>query len=250
MDGVRGNAHIGASHSRAALKNIEGGLTLDHSYGAVDLERIGGKTIVNGSHSEVAARGLSAEAEISTTYETIKVEDAGPVRIRARHCDIEAKNIGGLFDAANTYGRVRVEDLSGDLKIDGQNVAVEGLGVRSPDIDVRTTYENVSLSGCAGKISIVLSHGRLNLEPDPALSGPVDIKGNYADVRLLWPVGFRAPFEARIRDGRIIWNLPEGPDSKKSNGIIEIKAFSLLIGRPAIKIDTVHGDVTVDPAGQ
>ena len=250
VDGVRGNAHIGAPHSRVALKNIEGSLTLDHSYGAVDLERIGGKTIVNGSHSEVAARGLSAEAEISTTYETIRVEDAGPVRIRARHCDIEAKNIGGLFDAANTYGRVRVEDLSGDLKIDGRNIAVEGLGVRSPDVAVRTTYENVSLSGCVGKISVFLSHGRLNLEPDPALSGPVDVQGDYADIRLLWPVGFRAPFEARIRDGRIIWNLPEGPDSKKSNGLTEIRAFSLETGRPAIKIDTAHGDVTVDPAGR
>jgi hypothetical protein len=250
VDGVGRDAQIGAPHSEVTVKNIEGDLILDHSYGAVHLDRIVGKTIVNGSHSEVNTRGLSAQAEISTTYETIRIEDAGPVRIRARHCDIAAKNIGGLFDATNTYGRIRVENIGGDLKIDGQNVEVEGLVLRSPDVSVRTTYENVSLSGFAGKTSVFLSHGRLNLEPDPALSGSVDVQGNYLDVQMLWPAGFRAPFEARTRDGRIFWNLPEGPDLQKSNGITELKAFSRETGKPAIKIETSHGDVQVDAAGR
>ena len=250
VEGVRGDAQISAPHSRVAVKNVEGGLILDHSYGAIDLDRIGGKTVVNGSHSEVTARSLPAEAEISTTYETIRVADAGSVRIRARHCDVKAKNIGGWFDVTNTYGRVRVENLGGGLKIDAQNVAVEGLDLRSPDIEIRTTYENITLSGFSGKTTVFLTHGRLNLEPDPALSGPVDVQGNYLDVRILWPEGFRTPFEARARDGRIVWNLPETPDSQKSNGITELTVFSEETGKPAIKIDTAHGDVQVDPAGR
>ena len=43
---------------------------------------------------------------------------------------------------------------------------------------------------------------------------------------------------------------PRRPDSQKSNGITELKAFSGETGKPVIKIDTTHGDVQVDPAGK
>ena len=248
--GVGGNARIDAPHSRVVLKKIKGGLIVSHSYGKIDLEEIDGPVSIEGTHSKITARGLASAAGISTTYEAVRVEDAGAVTVRARHSDIFAKNIGGTLDVTNTYGRVRLENVEGELKIDGRNVAVEGRGVRSSDVFVKTTYENVFLAGVPGKVTVSLSHGRLNLEPEASLTGPVDVQGDYTDVRLLWPAGFRAPFQARIRDGRMIWNLPDPLDSEKSNGVTEVRAFSGAAGNPGVTIETAHGDVQVDAAGR
>jgi len=248
VDGVRGDARVQASHAGVALKNILGELTLDHSYGEIRLENISQKLILNGSHSGIRAQGLRAEAEISSSYETIILSDVSTVRIQARHCDIQGDGITGLFDVTNTYGRVKVTALKGDLKVEGGKVSVDGRGLQSSEIYVHTTYQNVSLAEFSGKATIVLSHGDLNLEPIGSLTGAVDVQGTYAGVRIAWPDGLRTPFEGRTRDGRIIWNLNERPDLETSNGSTETRAFSQETGKPGLLIVTTHGDIKVEPA--
>ncbi|MHB8054101.1 MAG: DUF4097 family beta strand repeat-containing protein [Candidatus Aminicenantales bacterium] len=250
VDGVRGDVRIEAPHGEVEVKNLDGGLELDHSYGHIALDRIGGKTIVRASHSGVSARALGADSEIETTYDTIKITEARAVKIRARHCDVEAKAVSGLLDITDDYGAIRVVSILGDLKIEGRNVEVEGREVRSPDVFIKTGYENVFLSGFTGKTTVVLDHGRVTLEPDASLAGAVDVQGTYADVRLIWPAGFRTPVIVQTRDGRITWNLPERPDLETTNGISETRAFTGETGKPGIKVATTHGDVQVDPSGR
>ncbi len=250
VDGVRGDVLISALHGSVDVRNVDGAVELDHSYGRVGLDRIARRAIVRGSHSQITASNLSDEAEFASSYDRITVTTAKTVKVRAQHCDIAAKAIDGALDLADTYGRVQIDGLTGDLRVDGNNVKVTGLGLSAGTIFVRTTYENVSLSGFSGPAEVVLSHAGLTLEPTPALGGNVNVQGSYVDVRFVWPDGFRAPFEGRTRNGRIVWNLETKPDSETSNGTTEVLAFTTETGKPKIAIVTSHGDIRVEAAGR
>ncbi|MBN1938293.1 MAG: hypothetical protein JW843_01810 [Candidatus Aminicenantes bacterium] len=250
VDGVRDDVRMSAPHGDVDIRNVEGSVDLDHSYGRVGLDRIARRTIVRGSHSQVTASNLADEAEIASTYERIIISSAKSIKVRAGHCDIAAKAVDGGFDVTNSYGRVRIDGLTGDLRVDGNNVEVDGLDLRAGTIFVRTTYKNVSLAGFSGPAEVIFSHAGLTLAPAPVLSGGIGVQGEYADVRLVWPAGFRAPFEARTRNGRIIWSLEEKPDSETSNGTTEVLAFSAETGKPKVAIATSHGDIRVDAAGR
>jgi len=250
INGVRGPVRVEASHCDMEIKNLDDTLEIDHSNGSISLERIGGRTVVRTEHAGVTARSLGAEAVIETTYDAIKVIDAGEVKIRGRHCDITADNLSGMLDITDDYGQVRINGLRGNLKIDGRNVEVQARDVTSPDIFVKTGYQDVLLAGFSGKAVVVLNNGRLALEPVASLSGAIEIQGSYADVHIAWPAGFRAPLLVQARDGQVTWTLPEKPDSETTNGVTELRAFSNETGKSGIKVVTVHGDVQVDPAGR
>ena len=250
IDGVRGPVRVEAPHSDMEIKNVDGTLEIDHSNGTVSLDRIGGRTVVRTEHAGITARSLGAEAVIETTYDAVKVIDAGDVKIRGRHCDITAENLSGILDITDDYGLVRINGLRGNLKIDGCNVEVNARDIASPDIFVKTGYQDVLLTGFSGKAVVILNNGSLALEPVASLSGAVEVQGSYADVRIAWPAGFRAPLLVQARDGQVTWTLPEKPDSETTNGVTELRAFSDETGKAGLKVVTVHGDVRVDPAGR
>jgi hypothetical protein len=250
IDGVRSGVRISSPHGDLDIKNVEGSVDLDHSYGRVGLDLISGRTVVRGSHSKVTASHLADDAEIGSTYERITLSEAKSVKIRANHCDVTATSLQGDFDVTNTYGNVRIDGLDGELRVDGHNVAVDARGLGEGTIFVRSTYENVSLAGFSGPVEVILSHAGLTLEPAASLAGAVGVQGEYADVRIVWPAGFRVPFEGRTRSGRIAWNLVERPDSETSNGTTEVLAFSTERGKPKVAIATTHGDIRVDPSGR
>ncbi len=250
VDGVAGNVRLSAPHAEVDLRNIDGEVDVEHSYGRIALDGIARRSVIKGTHSEVEASNLSDQADISSSYKRITVASTRSLVFRAHHCDISAKAVDGSFEANDSYGHVRIEGLTGDLKIDGTNVRVTGLGLGAGSLFVKTTYENVALSGFSGPAEVVLSHAGLVLEPAPTLSGKIGVQGEYADVRLVWPDGFQTPFEARTRNGRIVWNLARKPDSETSNGSTEIRAFTSETGKPKIEIATVHGDIRVEAAGR
>lgn len=250
IDSVRGRTRLDASHGGVKVKNVDGALEIDHSNGSVSLEGIGGETVVRARHSGITARALKAGAVIETTYDTIRIADAQGVKIAARHCDITAEDLSGSLDVADTYGLVRIENIRGRLNIDGRNLEVDARGVAAPEILIKTGYRDVRLSGFSGKAAVILNNGRLILDPLPSLSGPVDVQGSYADVRLDWPSSLRAPLFVRTQNGRISWELAGKPDSETTNGVTELRAFTVEMGKPGITIATIHGDVAIGPSGR
>jgi DUF4097 and DUF4098 domain-containing protein YvlB len=203
------------------------------------------KLTVNGRSSRVFAKDLAGETEIRSTYEPIAVTKARAVTIRGHHNEVEINETAGPCDVTNEYGIVRVSDLTGDLKIDGRNTEVVGRRLRAEVINIVTTYEKVYLAGFSGRVSVNVSHAPLVLEPE-TLTGPVDVQGDYADIRFVWPVGARHPFEAKTRQGVIRWGLAERPSVETSNGTAITKAFLGETSRPAIKIVTTYGDIRVE----
>jgi hypothetical protein len=147
-------------------------------------------------------------------------------------------------DISSRYGRIDARGVRGNLKIDAPNSEVAASDVRAEEIDILTSYENVSLLGFAGRLKVRMGHGELRLEP-LEFTGPIDVEATYSDMEFAWPAGLRAPLEGLSHGGRIIWTLPDRPDVDESNGQSLLRAFQGETGRPGVRLSTTHGDIRV-----
>jgi len=243
--GITGACRITSPHSDVTARDIQGELIIAHSYGKIHLENIEKDAAVDGSHSEIFGKGLKGRADIETSYEKITLADMGPVKIRAHHCDVEIDGAKGLVDISDNYGRLQVGSIQGDLRVEGPNLEIVAKAIAAEEIWISSSNENVDLMGFAGKATVVLIHGDIALEPD-AITGPIDVRARYANIRLSWPKGGRYPFEAEARSGQIHWGLAERPSVETTNGSSVTKAFMGETGKPSLKLSTSYGDIRIE----
>ncbi len=245
ISGIEGDCRITGPHSDVSVADVSGTCTVAHSYGELRLEKVRRTVDVKGSHSKITGIGLSGDARIENSYEPIVLTETGPVTVRAHHCDIIAKTLTGRLDIADRYARIEVNGVQGDLAIDSPNSEISAEAVAAAEITIGSTYRNVSLRGFTGRTTIVLSHGDLTLEP-AAVTGPIDVRATYANVRFGWPAGGRFPFEGRTKSGEIFWALADRPSLEETNGQSLIKAFLGETGKPSIRVTTSNGDIRVE----
>jgi DUF4097 and DUF4098 domain-containing protein YvlB len=245
VDGVRGACQIQSSHSEVLARRIDGGLTLDHAYGMATLQDIAVQVSVEGPHSGIVAQDIAGPVEIRNSYEQITLRRVGPVKVTGHHSDIEADEVNGGLEIATEYALVSAHSVRGGLRVTGKSVGVSGDGLTDGEIYLSTSYEPVELSGFSGKATILVSHGDVTLAPLP-LTGPVEVRGEYAGIRLRWPGGGPYPFTARAKSGEVVWQLAETVQVEDKEGVREVRAFSGLTDKPEILLVTSYDDIEVD----
>ena len=243
VHGVRAAARIAVPHAKIIVVGVAGELAVEGSYGEIFVERAEANVRIEAPHSSVSLKDLKAGAEIRNSYETVTVAGAGPVKVFGHHSDVDAARIEGALEVTDTNARVTAADIAGDLKIEGAAIAVRAERIGGREIFISTSTENVELLGFSGKATVVLRHGAATLEPS-AFGGPIDVRGDHADVTLGWPTGARTPFEAETKRGAIRWGLADKPALERTNGTSLTKAYPEALG-PLVKIATTYGDIEV-----
>jgi len=239
-----GACRVTAPHGKITVAGVEGAVFLENSYADVEIENVLKKVVVKGPHSKVTGKNLKAGADVENSYEPVILTDVGPTVIRSHHSDVEAKEIDGPLAITDTYARLQLGGIRGDLKIEGTNMEVRAESVAAGAIDISTSYENVEVLSFTGRTTIRMSHGDLVLEPE-AVTGPIDVQAEYAAIRFGWPAGGRYPFEARTKNARVVWNLPERPALEETNGVSLTKAFQDETGKPSIALKTTYADIRI-----
>jgi hypothetical protein len=244
IENVRDGCRIESKHSSISVSDVRGKTEVVHAYGKVRLENISQEVKVQGSHSEVFGRNLDA-SEIATSYERIALFDIGPAKINCRHSPVEVDGARDFADITDNYGTVRVSNLQGNLFVDGRNLKIYGKKVIGQEISVASSYENIELSDFSGKTMVKNSHGSIFLKPLP-LTHPLEVKGEYANIRLYWPSGGKYPLEATARNGEIRWKLPVELSFHEENHFSTIKAFLQVTGAPSIFLSTSYGTIWIE----
>lgn len=244
-ESVKGACRITAPHADLAVRHIQGELVIGHSYGAIQMEDIEKDTTVDGSHSEIQGKNLRGRTEIASSYEKITLTEIGAAKIRARHCDVEIDGAKGFVDITDNYGRLQIANVQGNVRGEGPNLEVFAKSIVAEEISISTSNESVDLSGFTGKTSVIVNHGDITLEPD-SITGSIDVRATYANVRLSWPKGERYPFFAEARSGQIHWGLADKPSVETTNGTSVTQAFTEEVGKPSLKITTSYGDIRVE----
>jgi len=244
VHGLREGGRIAAPHAKIVAVGVQGELFVEGSYGEIFVEKADRNVHIEAAHSSVTGRGLKGDVEIRNSYETVTVSGAGPTKIFGHHSDVAAEKIEGSLEIGDGNARLDVADLAGDLRIEGTNLAVRAERVRAKAIFISTSYEDVELLGFEGPATVALRHADATLRPE-AITGPIDVQGDHAAVRLAWPAGARAPFDAETKGGSVRWSLEAKPDEDRANGTAVLRAFTGAAG-PLVKIRTTYGDVTIE----
>lgn len=242
---IRGDARITAPHAKVIVVGVKGELMIDADYAELFLENVDRNVRIGALHSSVNGKNLKGEVEIKNSYEKIILAGTGPTKIFGHHSDVEAEGIDGPLEIGNAYAKLTVGGVNGDLRIEGSNLEVHAGRVAAREITISTSYENVEILGFSGTTTIVQRHGDVVLEP-AELTGPIDVRASYGAVRLGWPAGLKAPFEAETKSGVIHWNLADKPSFEETNGTSVTRAYMDAAG-PAIKILTSYGDIRIEP---
>jgi len=245
VENIYADCQINSRSSTVTAIGVEGPTHIDHRYGKIHCENMGQSVTVDGSYAEVYAKNVAGFFDIQTSYRKVELSDVGPVQIRAKNSRIEIKGAKDSVDIENRYGEVELFDIQGNLKIDGRNLEVYGHSIFGESISVTTSYRKVELTRFQARTEIKISNGDVNLEP-LSLTHPIEVNGQYTDIKFYWQSGWRYPIEARTKGGDIQWNVSEGLSHKEENGTKVIKAFESEIDKPSILLNTTYGSIRID----
>lgn len=232
-------------HGAATVVRAKGRVQVKDTYGQLRVEEAAGEVIMDGSHTEIIGLKLAGVVKAETTYRDITLTDVGSASVVGHHSGIEVNGCRGSLDITDTYGRVKLQDIQGSLTVHGKSLGVFGRALAGPENFLSTTYENIDLAGFSGKTTVTSSHGDITLQPG-LLVGDLEVKADYAGIRLLWPAGGRYPFEARTTNGDIRWRLSAAPDLDQKNGAALLKAFGSEQGKPRVVLSTSYANIIVE----
>jgi len=129
--------------------------------------------------------------------------------------------------------------------IEGKNLEVTGKSIVGDKIDITSSYRDIELTEFSGNTTIVLSNGEIVLDPYP-LTHPIEVKGEYANIRLRWPLGKKYRFEAKVKDGEIEWGLPAEISVQEEDHTRTVTAFIQEKESPSIFLSTSYRTIWVE----
>jgi hypothetical protein len=239
------DASIESNHSKITAREVKGRLKLRQRYGTLDFSQIGGEVDIDAPHTEIIGHDASGGLTIANSYDRIRLARTGAVRVDADHSDLEAENVLGDCEVRDSYGDIRLTDIQGAVQVEGRSLSLTGRRLNGPELRVTTSYQNVELDDFGGRTEIRISHGDLALTP-AALSGPLDVQGEYAGIRFHWPKGQRYPLQARSRGGRVSWTVAGPAPQAEENGTFVLKAFADAVGQPPITLSTSYDNIVIE----
>jgi hypothetical protein len=242
---VRGECRVTNSHGDVRAVSVTGDLRIETSYARIRVEDAGGTAELRGTNVDVDARRVAGAVSVDTSYEKVFLADVGPAVVTGNNMAVAAENVRGDLEVHTSYELVRAADVQGSLLVDAHNAAVSATRVGGDSISVKTSYENVALTGFAAEVTVVSRNGRVSLEPLDLKRG-MDVRNEYGAIDLVWPDGETARLEARSKGGSVSWGLEKRPDVDETNGVSLVKAFSANAAAPLIYLSTAYDDIRIE----
>lgn len=245
VENIDADLELESHNSSVYVSKVKGKAHIVHRYGDIQLDDISGDVKVEGSHSEIHGENLTGPVELESSYKKITLINVGPTKIKGYSSTIEVEGAEKLLDVKNDYGKVQVTSIDGDLVIEGKNLEVTGKSIIGDKIDITSSYRDIELTEFSGKTTIVLSNGEIILDPYP-LTHPIEVKGEYANIRLRWPLGKKYRFEAKVKNGEIEWGLPDEISVQEEDHTRTITAFIQEKESPSISLSTSYRTIWVE----
>ncbi len=149
-----------------------------NSYGTVTITAVRSGTI-DVPHGRVDAADIAGALSITNTYEDVTAARIGAAcRVSSRHADVLVRQAGGEVRVDHAYGKVEVSDAAAGATVAAEHSEVSLLRVKGT-VDVRTTYESVSLVD-VGPATVVGVHMAVAAD---GIGGALKVATTYADVR-------------------------------------------------------------------
>lgn len=180
--GRDGNVDVSAQHSDTSVEDVKGNVKVSQDKGSVKVEQITGDVHVEGRMNEVSVSDVTGAAQLEGEFqESVKLARvAKTVTFKSSRTDMEFAHIDGSLDLDSDD--LHAEDVTGPLH----------LTTRSKNIRLEDVSGDVRLQDDNGAIEVLMR-----------TLGNVQIDNRNGDLQLSLPekAGFR--LDARTRDGEI-----------------------------------------------
>jgi hypothetical protein len=246
---IKGRCQIVNSHGDVRAFAVTGDLSVITSYAHIRVEDAGGKADLSGSHTEVDVLRAAGAVTVDSSYEKVELGDVGPALITGNNMAVKASGVRGDLEVRTSYEPVTVDGVAGKLIIEANHSSVTAGRIDGPSVTIRTSYENVALTDFSADATVVCRNGNVSLAPRDLKKG-LDVRNENGGIDLLWPAGERARVEARSKGGSVNWGLSDKPDVDETNGVALVKAYSSETAAPLVFLSTSYDDIRIEEGGR
>jgi DUF4097 and DUF4098 domain-containing protein YvlB len=182
VTGRDGNVDVSIQHGDAVIEDVSGGVKVSQDKGSAKIEQVNGDVHVEGRLNEVAVSDVKGSLQLEGEFqESIKLERiAKTVTFKSSRTDMEFSRIDGSLELDSD--ELHAEQITGPLRL-------------------TTKSKNVRLGDVSGDVRLQDDNGAVEVEMRTV--GNIQIDNRNGDVQLSLPdkAGFRV--DARARDGEI-----------------------------------------------
>jgi len=242
---ISGSCQVDTRHAALLLSRISGPVRVNCAHEEVELFDLRNSISLESRHSKINGVKIVGPAEISGSFEPLTFSEiTGFLTIKGHHSPITVDNLKGELRVENIYEPVKLFDLEGNVTVEGKSLAIKANRIRAEKIYLSSSYEDVRLEDFSGELHLELAHAEAFLAP-ATLNYPMEVKGQYADLKFLWPAGQVCSFQAQSKGGEVKWELSRPYDEKKTNGTTIIRAFMGSDITPRLNLTTTYGTIQV-----
>lgn len=226
VSGVSGPLSIRSGNGDTEIHNASSDVTVESTNGDVRISGVQGNLQLNGRGDDVQIDNVTGDASISGAF-------AG---------DIELKSIGKSTHCATQFSDITLGKLTGHMEMDSGDISLSGVtgGAR-----LVTRNKDISADHVSGQLSIVNSHGDIDVKYATPPQADLNIVNESADVDLTLPGNSNFFLSAVSRSGDVDSDF-EGPALHPVNDEDQQQLSGQFgSGGPKISIATTYGTVQI-----
>ena len=188
LSGRDANVDIAAQHSDTSVEDVKGNVKVNQEKGSVKIEQITGDVHVQGRVNEVSVADLKGALQLDGEFqESVKLARiTKSVTFKSSRTDMEFSRIEGTLDLDSD--ELHAEQLTGPLHL-------------------TTRSKNIRLEEVSGDVRLQNDNGAV--EVGMRTLGNIQIDNRNGDVQLSLPDKASFRLDARTRDGEIQTDFPE-----------------------------------------
>ncbi|MFG2004639.1 DUF4097 domain-containing protein [Spirillospora sp. NPDC048911] len=179
---------------------------------------------------DLVCAGRLWECEFRTGAGRLRVEDAGPVRLRTRHGDVALGRATADVDVATGSGELRIGRVDGDLELRNSNghTWIEEI---TGDLRLKVANGNVDIGRAHGSVTSTAARGSIRVKE--VTRGRVELRTGTGDVEVGVHGGTAAWLDVKSRAGTVRTALDDAGQPGDRTETVEVHAR------------TGRGDITI-----
>ncbi|HKZ41428.1 MAG TPA: DUF4097 family beta strand repeat-containing protein [Candidatus Hodarchaeales archaeon] len=230
LQGITGDQEINNSYGPVVINDIEGSLRVENKYAPVTATNITGSCQIVGKYGPVDLNNVGGKTDVENAYGAVSL-----------------KRIKGPVSLSNRYSDVLCQELESSLSIEGRHVGVLATNVGG-DVQVLTSFKDVKLENILGGIRVQGKHGDIEIKSQQPPIKPISVDSDYSLINITLPRESNFEVDASSKYGKFVCDFQSAKVRESSSGKVSRFRGSYWVGGPTLTLVTSYHDIRINPS--
>ncbi|MEO3822822.1 DUF4097 family beta strand repeat-containing protein [Actinomadura sp. B10D3] len=209
---VKGPKPKGLAHLRSWRGSIE-----------VTVELPAGSRVEAEVATDLIATGPLGETVLHSANGDLRLEETGPLEVRASNGDITVDRVTGPVEATASIGTIRIGTIDGPGTVKTSTGSI-GIGEATGDLDLKTGTGHIDIDRVPAGVTAKSAHGRIRI--GAAVSGTVRLENGYGKVAVGIAEGTGAWLDLHSKNGVVRSSLTPAEGPEDGGKVLELYAHT------------------------